>query len=41
MDHGQLTKIKLSEGDGGESVSTAANVAIIAMDLEAIWENST
>ena len=38
--HGQLTKIRLSDGCGGKTIQRQRNLSMIAMDLEAIWEMS-
>ncbi len=38
--HGQLTKIRLSEGAGGTTINRRRNLGMIAMDLKAIWEMS-
>ncbi len=38
--HGQLTKIKLSDGCEGKTITWRRNLCKIAMDLKAIWEMS-
>ena len=38
--HDQLTKIRLSDGSGGKSILTAAQLEYDAMDLKPIWKMS-
>ena len=36
-EHGQLTKIGISDGCGGENTTTRCNLGVIAMNLKVIW----
>ena len=38
--HGQLTKIRLSHGCGGKTITAAAQFDMIAMNLKVTWEMS-